>query len=69
MPLGLGIPAATMHGGGRGDLAHSHDEWYEHTDAWLGPQVILLTTLRLTGLKGVSKPTLAIRPPIKRATP
>jgi tripeptide aminopeptidase len=62
VPLGLGIPAATMRGGGRGDLAHSHDEWYEHTNAWLGPQVLLLTTLRLAGLPGVSKPTLAIRP-------
>ena len=62
VPLGLGIPAATMNGGGRGDKAHSHDEWYEHTNAWFGPQVILLTTLRLAGLKGVSKPALPIRP-------
>lgn len=61
VPLGLGIPAATMSGGGRGDLAHSHDEWYEHRNAWLGPQAILLTTLRLTGVQGVSRPVLAIR--------
>jgi acetylornithine deacetylase/succinyl-diaminopimelate desuccinylase-like protein len=61
VPLGLGIPAATLNGGGRGDKAHSHDEWYEHVNAWQGPQVLLLTTLRLAGLQGVSKPTLAVR--------
>ncbi len=61
VPLGLGIPAATMNGGGRGDMAHSHDEWYEHVNAWQGPQVLLLTTLRLAGLQGVSKPALAVR--------
>jgi hypothetical protein len=48
-----------LSGGGRGDKAHSPDEWYEHTNAWLGPQVLLLTTLRLAGLKGVGKPVLA----------
>lgn len=63
VPLGLGIPAATLNGGGRGDKAHSPDEWYEHVDAWKGPQVLLLTTLRLSGLAGVSKPALADRTP------
>jgi acetylornithine deacetylase/succinyl-diaminopimelate desuccinylase-like protein len=61
VPLGLGIPAATLHGGGIGDKAHSSDEWYEHVNAWRGPQLILLTTLRLVGVKGVSKPALAVR--------
>ena len=62
VPLGLGIPAATLKGGGHGDKAHSADEWYEHVNAWQGPQVLLLTTLRLSGLAGVSKPALADRP-------
>lgn len=62
VPLGLGIPAATLNGGGRGDKAHSPDEWYEPVDAWLGPQVILLTTLRLSGVHGASKPGLRRRP-------
>jgi acetylornithine deacetylase/succinyl-diaminopimelate desuccinylase-like protein len=62
VPLGLGIPAATLNGGGRGDKAHSTDEWYEHVNAWQGPQALLLTTLRLSGLAGVSKPALADRP-------
>jgi acetylornithine deacetylase/succinyl-diaminopimelate desuccinylase-like protein len=61
VPLGLGIPAATMNGGGVGDKAHSPDEWYEHTNAWRGPQVLLLTTLRLVGLSGASTPALANR--------
>lgn len=51
--LGLGIPAATMSGGGVGDKAHSPDEWYEHVDAWRGPQVLLLTVARLVGVPGV----------------
>jgi len=61
VPLSLGIPAATLNGGGRGDQAHSPDEWYEHVNAWRGPQVLLLTTLRLSGVSGVSKPALVDR--------
>jgi len=61
VPLGLGIPAATLSGGGRGDKAHSTDEWYEHVNAWQGPQVLLLTTLRLSGLAGKVKPGLKVR--------
>lgn len=58
VPLGLGIPAGTLNGGGIGDKAHSPDEWYEHVNAWQGPQVILLTTLRLAGVAGSVKPAL-----------
>jgi tripeptide aminopeptidase len=61
VPLGLGIPAVTMEGGGIGGKAHSPDEWYEHVNAWLGPQTLLLTTLRLAGLRGVSRPALETR--------
>ena len=61
VPLGLGIPAATLNGGGIGDKAHSPDEWYEHVNAWQGPQILLLTTLRLAGVAGASKPSLADR--------
>jgi hypothetical protein len=57
----MGIPAATLNGGGIGDKAHSWDEWYEHVNAWQGPQILLLTTLRLAGLQGFSKPTLRDR--------
>jgi acetylornithine deacetylase/succinyl-diaminopimelate desuccinylase-like protein len=61
VPLGLGIPAATLDGGGVGGQAHSPDEWYEHRDAWRGPQLILLTALRLVGVKGAAPPTLPVR--------
>jgi tripeptide aminopeptidase len=62
VPLGLGIPAATLNGGGIGDKAHSPDEWYEHKNAWQGPQLLLLTTLRLSGLASGPKPSLQDRP-------
>jgi acetylornithine deacetylase/succinyl-diaminopimelate desuccinylase-like protein len=61
VPLGLGVPAATISGGGIGDKAHSPDEWYEHVDAWRGTQVLLMTTLRLAGVSGVARPTLKNR--------
>ena len=61
VPLGLGIPAATLNGGGIGDKAHSSDEWYEHVNAWQGPQILLLTTLRLAGVAGHSRPSLPNR--------
>ena len=45
LPISLGIPAITMGGGGRGDNAHSLREWFDPTDAWKGPQTVLLTVL------------------------
>ena len=63
VPLSLGIPAATVSGGGRGDKAHSLDEWYEPLDAWAGPQSVLLTVLALVGVEGVSEPLLAVYSP------
>jgi acetylornithine deacetylase/succinyl-diaminopimelate desuccinylase-like protein len=61
VPLGSGIPAATLNGGGIGDKAHSPDEWYEHVNAWQGPQILLLTALRLAGVPGVARPALVDR--------
>jgi tripeptide aminopeptidase len=58
VPMGLGIPAITVSGGGVADKAHSLDEWYEPVNAWLGPQGLLLTTLALVGLEGGPKPLL-----------
>jgi acetylornithine deacetylase/succinyl-diaminopimelate desuccinylase-like protein len=59
--LSMGIPAATLSGGGRGDKFHSLEEWYEPTNAWLGPQSVLLTVLGLVGVEGVSEPLLQAR--------
>lgn len=61
VPIGLGIPAATLNGGGHGGNAHAPDEWYQPVNAWQGPQAILLTALALAGVDGVSKPELAVR--------
>jgi acetylornithine deacetylase/succinyl-diaminopimelate desuccinylase-like protein len=45
LPISLGIPAVTLGGGGRGNNAHSLDEWFEPDDAFKGPQMVLLTVL------------------------
>ncbi len=43
VPIGLGIPAIAIDGGGRGEGAHSLGEWYEDGDrGYLGPQWALL---------------------------
>lgn len=61
IPISLGIPAICLGGGGRGGNAHSPDEWYENTDAYLGPQSIFLTILGLAGAYGICKPLLPQR--------
>ena len=61
--MSLGIPAVTLGGGGDGGAWHSPSEWYKATDAYLGPQHVLLTVLVLAGVEGVSPPLLAVRPP------
>ena len=48
-PIGLGIPALAIDGGGRGDGAHSLSEWYEDGDrGYLGPQWALLIAVAAT---------------------
>jgi acetylornithine deacetylase/succinyl-diaminopimelate desuccinylase-like protein len=59
IPISLGIPAMTVGRGGANGDVHSIDEWFDPTDAYLGPQKNLLTLLALAGLEGVSKPLLA----------
>ena len=59
--MSLGIPAVTIGGGGEGGNWHSRNEWYKQVDAYYGPQSALLTALMLTGLDGVTKPTLQVR--------
>lgn len=61
VPLSLGIPAATISGGGVGGGEHGPDEWFQPVDAWQGPQTILLTTLALTGMEKVTRPELPVR--------
>lgn len=56
--VALGIPAIMLSGGGAAGDLHSPGEWFEPTEAWLGPQAALLTVLGLVGLDGVSQPLL-----------
>jgi tripeptide aminopeptidase len=39
----------------------SRNQWYKTVDAYYGPQNALPTILLLTGLDGVTKPTLQTR--------
>lgn len=54
MPMSLGIPAITIGGGGSSGGAHSTEEWFDPTNAHLGPQLAFLLTLALVGVQGVS---------------
>jgi len=52
LPIGLGLPGIAIDGGGRGDGAHSLDEWYEDgPQGWLGPQWAALIVAALTGVR------------------
>jgi acetylornithine deacetylase/succinyl-diaminopimelate desuccinylase-like protein len=52
VPIGLGLPGITIDGGGRGDGAHSLDEWYEDgPNGWLGPQWAALIVATLAGVR------------------
>jgi len=58
IPLMLGIPAATIGGGGAEDNNHCLTEWWDSTDAYLGPQLSLLVALALVGVPGRVEPLL-----------
>jgi acetylornithine deacetylase/succinyl-diaminopimelate desuccinylase-like protein len=52
VPIGLGLPGITIDGGGRGDGAHSLDEWYEDgPEGWKGPQWAALIVATLAGVR------------------
>lgn len=52
VPLGRGLPGISMDAGGRGQGAHSLDEWYEDGQrGWLGPQWVAATIASLAGLR------------------
>jgi tripeptide aminopeptidase len=61
--MSLGVPAVTLGGGGEGGNWHSLNEWYKPTEAYLGPQNVLVTMLILSGLEGVTQPVLQTRQP------
>lgn len=47
VPMGLGIPAVTIDGGGRGRGAHSLGESFDSTDSWQGTARALLLAIAL----------------------
>ena len=61
LPISLGIPAVTLGSGGVGGGSHGPGEWYSPVNAWLGPQMTLLTMLSLVGVDGVTTPLLPKR--------
>ena len=60
LPISMGIPAATLGGGGAGSGAHSPGEWYTPIKSYDGPQSVLLTVLGLVGIKGAGEPLLPL---------
>ena len=61
LPISLGIPALTLGGGGKDEFNHSPGEWFNPTDAYLGPQRIFLTILGLVGVDDISEALLSPR--------
>jgi acetylornithine deacetylase/succinyl-diaminopimelate desuccinylase-like protein len=47
VPMGLGIPAVTIDGGGKGTGAHAPGESFDSTDSWKGTQRALLLAIAL----------------------
>ena len=60
--INLGVPALSIGRGGKADKIHSLKEWFDPTDAYLCPQHVLLTTLALAGLDGLTEPLLQKHP-------
>jgi tripeptide aminopeptidase len=58
VPIGLGIPAVTLGGGGNYGGCHTLQEFFDPKDAHYGVQKILLTILGLVGLYNVTEPLL-----------
>jgi tripeptide aminopeptidase len=61
VPIGLGIPAVTLGGGGHYGGCHTLQEFFEPKDAHYGVQKILLTILGLVGVHNVTEPLLEKR--------
>ena len=63
LPISLGVPAITISSSGQAGGSHSLGEWYSPVNNTLGAQNILLLSLLLAGVDGVSEPVLEKRPP------
>ncbi|MFP7492757.1 M20/M25/M40 family metallo-hydrolase [Terribacillus saccharophilus] len=61
VPISLGIPALTLGGGGNSGGHHTLEEYFDPTDAFYGPQRILLSLLGMVGIKNAAAPLLPVR--------
>lgn len=61
IPISLGIPALTLGGGGNSGGHHTLEEFFDPTDAFYGPQRILLALLGMVGVKDSIAPLLPVR--------
>ncbi|HLV98975.1 MAG TPA: M20/M25/M40 family metallo-hydrolase [Ktedonobacterales bacterium] len=50
IPLSLGVPGVVIGGGGDGGDTHALTEWYDATNSFQGPQLLLLLSLMTAGL-------------------
>jgi tripeptide aminopeptidase len=48
--LSLGVPGVVLGGGGSGGDTHALSEWYDATNSFQGPQLLLLLSLMIAGL-------------------
>ena len=61
LPISLGVPAITLSSSGQGGGSHSLNEWYSPVNNTLGVQNIVLLSLALVGVEGVTEPVLEKR--------
>ncbi|PAD35375.1 M20/M25/M40 family metallo-hydrolase [Terribacillus saccharophilus] len=61
VPISLGIPALTLGGGGNSGGHHTLEEFFDPTDAFYGPQRILLALLGMVGIKDSVPSMLPVR--------
>ncbi|HEY7347537.1 MAG TPA: M20/M25/M40 family metallo-hydrolase [Ktedonobacterales bacterium] len=55
IPLSLGVPGVVIGGGGDGGDTHALTEWYDATNSFQGPQLLLLLSLMAAGLADAEK--------------
>lgn len=56
LPISIGVPAVTLTSGGEEGFIHAPGEWWNPTNAYLGPQRIFVMILGLAGVDGVTPP-------------
>ena len=61
LPISIGVPAVTLCCGGTDGLNHSPAEWFDPTNAYLGPQRAFLVIASLAGVDGVTQPLMPPR--------